>query len=201
GAEQSGVIEDIGFETYHRILDEAVAELRHDEFGELFDEKQAPRVGETSVEVDLDAFIPEVYLPNRVERLNIYRRIAEASDEEALAGILAELQDRFGPTSDPIQGLFDSALLKLIGERIRLPRVVFKNQRLFLSIPGDKDDPYFFDRIFQQLLADLNTIDNRVALKEGKTGKLRAIIQDVADMNTAIALLRSLAKGVGVPPA
>lgn len=198
GAEQSGIIEDVGFETYHRILDEAVAELRHDEFGELFDEKQAPRAGETTVEVDLDAFIPEAYLPNRVERLNIYRRIAEASDEDALSGILAELEDRFGPISDPIQGLFDSALLKLIGERIRLPRVVFKNRRLFLGIPGDKEDPYFFEHVFQPLLAELNGIGNRVALKESKSGKLRAIIQDVTDLDTATALLRSLAKSVSV---
>ncbi|NNE69453.1 MAG: transcription-repair coupling factor [Rhodothermales bacterium] len=200
GAEQSGVIEDIGFDTYHRILDEAVAELRREEFGDLFEEQQAPRAGETTVEIDLDAFIPEEYLPNRVERLNIYRRMAEAADEEALAALQAELADRFGPVEQAIQGLFDSALLKIIGERLRLPRVVYKNQRLFLGIPSDTEDPYFFENFFQPLLATLNDLDNRVALKESRSGKLRAIVQDVADLDTALKLLRGIADTVaGVP--
>lgn len=200
GAEQSGVIEDVGFETYHRILDEAVAELRREEFGDLFEEGQPPRTGETTVEIDLDAFIPEEYLPNRVERLNIYRRMAEASDEEALVALRGELADRFGPVSDAIAGLFDSASLKIVGERLRLPRVVFKNQRLFLGIPPDKDDAYFFEHFFQPLLAALNEIEHRVALKESSTGKLRAIVQDVPDLDTALALMRQLAaKVVGQP--
>jgi transcription-repair coupling factor (superfamily II helicase) len=200
GAEQSGVIEDVGFETYHRILDDAVSELRREEFGELFDAEDAPKVNETTVEVEVDAFIPEQYLPNRVERLNIYRRMAEAVNEHDLLALKSELQDRFGPVDEAIEGLFNSALLKLLGERLRLPRVVFKNHRLFLGVPGDKEDPYFYERIFQKLLIALEGLDQRVALKESSSGKLRAIVQDIAGLEAALNLLRGLGDAViGVP--
>ncbi|MBO6574611.1 MAG: transcription-repair coupling factor [Rhodothermales bacterium] len=192
GAEQSGVIEDVGFETYHRILDEAVAELRREEFGELFGEQEAPRVGETTVEVEVDAFIPDEYLSNRVERLNIYRRIAEADSEQALKAIREELEDRFGPVLEATEGLFRSASIKLLGERLRLPRVVFKNERLFLSVPDDKADPHFYEHIFQPLLQALDGLDRRVALKESRSGRLRAIVQDVPDLDAAMEILREL---------
>ena len=192
GAEQSGIIEDVGFDTYHRILDEAVAELRREEFSDLFGEQEPPRVGETTVEVETDAFIPESYLSNRVERLNMYRRIAEASVAEDLHAVRNELEDRFGPISEPIEGLLLSAELKLAGERLRLPRVVFKNERLFLGIPDDKEDPHFFAQLFQPLLQRLNNLDRRVALKESRSGKLRAIVQQVPDLEAAIKILTRL---------
>ena len=199
GAEQSGVIEDVGFETYHRILDEAVAELRREEFGELFDESQAPRAVETTVEVDADAFIPDTYLSSRVERLNIYRRIAKASKSEDLEALRSELADRFGPPTSEIDGLLQSATLKLLGQQLRLPRLVFKNARLFIGLPSDRDDPFFFEHLFQPLLQQLNGLSRRVALKESKAGKLRAIIQDVPDLDVGISILQDLIEAVLEP--
>jgi transcription-repair coupling factor (superfamily II helicase) len=78
GGEQSGFIEDVGFETYHQILDEAVLELRETEFSEVFDTPHAPRPVETVVDVEADTFIPDSYVANNVERLNLYRRLSEA---------------------------------------------------------------------------------------------------------------------------
>ncbi len=193
GAEQSGLIEDVGFETYHRILDEAVAELRHDEFGELFDNVRPPRVGETTVDVAVDALIPESYLANRVERLNLYRRIAEATTEETLSEIREEMIDRFGPLHPSIVGLLQSAALKLLADSLRLKRVTFKNDRLFLVLPDSKQDPYFYEEVFQPLLKRLEELERRVALKENKSNKLRAIVQDVQDLDAALDVMRVLA--------
>src|SRR5690606_36641422 len=93
GAEATGFIDEVGFETYHKILDEAVRELQAEEFTGVFENAPAPPASETIVDVDEDTFIPETYLSNNVERLNIYRRLSEATDEAALDAIRDELQD------------------------------------------------------------------------------------------------------------
>ncbi|NNE33711.1 MAG: transcription-repair coupling factor, partial [Rhodothermales bacterium] len=192
GAEQTGFIEDIGFETYHRILDEAVQELRSDEFAELFDEDGIPAATETSVEVEADAYIPEAYLSNRIERLNLYRQISESASEEALADARKEMQDRFGPVPPEVNNLLLSVEIKAIAHQIRLKRVVFKNERLFLIFPGTDEDPYFYDHLFQDLLKRLGDLDRRTAMKDSKAGKLRAIVQEVPNLQTAKEILATL---------
>ncbi len=92
GAEQSGFIEEIGFETYQQILDEAIRELREEEFADVLG-APPPKPPETSVDVEADAFIPDTYVSSNVERLNLYRRLSEATDEAAI-----ELSARSWPT-------------------------------------------------------------------------------------------------------
>ena len=197
GAEQSGFIEDVGFETYHRILDEAVQELRHEEFAELFaDQDAAPPPPEPTVDVEDDVFIPQDYVSNPVERLNLYRRLAELETPEAIEAFRAELDDRFGPTPDEIDTLLRLAAMRPLAMRLRLPRVVWKNQRLFLSVPEPSDDPYFHQRVFNPLLGALGGLDRRYVLKDSRSGKLRAIIQDVPSLAAAEALLARLADTV-----
>jgi len=197
GAEQSGFIEDVGFETYHRILDEAVDELRTTEFREVFgSEGAAPaptRAQETVVDVDADALLPDSFVQNRVERLNVYRRIAEAATEEALAEIREELEDRFGPAPDEVDQLLAGMRLKLLGEKLRLPRVVFKNERLFLTVPDNDEDPWFFEHLFHPLLAALAELNQRYVLKESRSRKLRAIVQEVATIDEACGVLGHIA--------
>lgn len=190
GAEQSGFIEDVGFDTYHRILDEAVDELRTTEFSEVFGTTAMPsRAQETVVDVDADALLPDTFVQNRVERLNVYRRIAEAATQDALAEIREELEDRFGAPPPEVDQLFSGMRLKLLGETLRLPRVVFKNERLFLTVPDNEDDPWFFEHLFHPLLATLAELDRRYVLKESRSRKLRAIVQEVASLQDACAVL------------
>ncbi len=192
GSEQSGFIEDVGFETYHRILDEAVQELRAEEFSDLFDEKKAPVAKETSIDVEADAFIPQTYLANRIERLNLYRRIADARNAEALDSVRAEMADRFGPVPEEVENLLLSVEIKLLGQNLRLSRVVFKNHRLFLVFPTAEADAYFFEHLFHGILERLNGMDRIYALKENSAKKLRAIVQNVPDLDTARDVLLSL---------
>jgi len=199
GAEQSGFIEDIGFETYHKILDEAVQELRAEEFPELFNSAPIPRPEETTVDVDEDAFIPSHYVSNNVERLNIYRRISEAETEEDLEEIRAELADRFGEIPGETENLFIAARLKAEAQGLRLPKITFKNHRLFLEMPSLEEDPYFYEHIFHPLLAHLNDLDRRYVIKEGPGKRVRAIVQDVPDLQVARDVIGKLTPAAAAP--
>ena len=198
GAEQSGFIEDVGFETYHRILDEAVQELRHEEFADVFaDQDATPPPPEPTVDVEDDVFIPQDYVTNPVERLNLYRRLADLESTEDIEAFRAELEDRFGTAPAAINTLLRLAAMRPLAMQLRLPRVTWKNERLFLSIPEPSDDPYFHQRVFNPLLEALAGLDRRYVLKDSRrTGKLRAIVQEVRSLKDAQAVLAQLADGI-----
>lgn len=190
GAEQSGFIEEIGFETYQQILDEAIRELREEAFADVLG-PLPPRPVETSVDVEADAFIPNTYVRSHVERLNLYRRLSEATEETALEAFREELADRFGPIPPEVDNLLEAARLKLLGQALRLPKVLFKNQRLFLEFPLQEEDPHFYEHHFLSLLERLSQLDRRYVLKD-QHRKLRAVVQDVPDLATAVQMLRQL---------
>ncbi len=196
GAEQSGFVGDIGYETYHRILEEAVQELRHDEFHGLFHEAPPPRASETVLDIDADALIPPDYVSNSVERLNLYRRIADADGREGLDGIRAELEDRFGATPYQVDDLLVGAELRLHAQRLRLARVQFKNERLWIDTPGPDDDAYFYETVFQPLLARLDALGHRYVLKDIAGKRLRVIVQNVPELALARDLVARLTQSV-----
>ncbi len=192
GAEQSGFIEDLGYETYHRILEEAVQELRGEEFRDLFAGTAAPPPGESTIDVAEDAFLPADYVSNGTERMNLYRRLADLSAPEELAAFRQELGDRFGSIPAEVDALLLAAEMKADAQALRLPRVQFKNQRLFLDLPTQDADPHFYESAFHPLLEALGGLDRRYVMKETTGGKLRAIVQDVPDLATAKLLLEQL---------
>ncbi|HLT48124.1 MAG TPA: transcription-repair coupling factor [Rubricoccaceae bacterium] len=193
GAEQSGFIEDVGFETFHQILDEAVRELRHEEFADVFrDHAAAPPAPEPTVDAEEDVFIPADYVANAVERLDLYRRLAELAAPEDIAAFRAELEDRFGPVPPAVDTLLLMARMKPLAQALRLPRVTWKNERLFLQMPDQDADPYFYEHVFNPLLERLGGLDRRFVLKDSKAGKLRAIVQDVPALQDAAAVLERL---------
>ena len=107
GAEQSGFIADVGYELYCKLLEDAVRELK---------EERAPQQGETYVDLDIDAHLPDEYAGDPALKLGLYRRIASAGTQEALDHIAAELRDRCGPPPAPAQLLFDVARLRVLGQ-------------------------------------------------------------------------------------
>ena len=192
GRQQSGFIADVGYETYQRILAEAVQELRSDEFGDVFEDVPPPPAEETQIDVEEDAYIPQYYVSNKLERLNIYRRVSETRKIESLSEIRSELSDRFGPLPDEAENLILAAEVKLMGQALRLSKILFKNERLFLYLPGEKDDPHFYEEAFHPLLERLNGLDRRYALKEGKS--VRAIVQEVPNLLVAKEIMDRLAE-------
>ena len=193
GAEQSGFIEDVGYETYHKILDDAVKELRQDEFADVFDGDAVPPGPDTSVDVEEDAFIPDTYVANNVERLNLYRRISDAPDVETLADLRDEMADRFGEPPASVGHLITAAELRIQAQALRLPKVLYKNERLFLYLPSETADPYFYEHVFQPLLEALNDLDRRYVLKDqADKNLLRAIVQDVPTLADALGVMDTL---------
>jgi len=195
GGEQSGFIADVGYETYHKILDDAVKELRSDEFADVFEDDAEPPAPDAQVDVEANAFLPEDYVSNNVERLNLYRRISEAEDGEALEALREELADRFGAVPEPTRHLLRAAELRLLSEDLRLPKLAFKNERLFLHAPAEEDDPYFYEHLFQPLLQQLNGLERRVAFKDEQDGPMRAIVQSVPNLDAARELMQRLGRG------
>ena len=187
GAEQSGFINEVGYETFHKILDDAVKELRQEEFSDVFEgEDVAPPLPDTTVDVEEDAFIPKDYLSNNVERLNLYRRISDAPDQQTVHELRDEMVDRFGPIPEEAANLLLGAEVRLRAQHLRLPKVLFKNERLFLYLPSEDADPYFYEHLFHPLLERLANLDRRYVLKdEADKNILRAIVQEVPDLKTA----------------
>jgi len=192
GAEQSGFIEDVGFETYHKILDEAVQELRMDEFQEVFAESgHIPTAPDPAIDVAEDVLIPADYVTNGNERLNLYRRLAETSVDEFDA-FRSELEDRFGPVPQAVDTLLQMAQMKPLAQALRLTRVSWKNERLFLTLPDQKNDPHFYAEVFNPLLERLGGLDNQFVLKDSRSGRLRAIVQDVNTLEDGVGVLGKL---------
>lgn len=192
GAEQSGFIEDVGFETYHKILDEAVQELRQEEFSDVFETSPAPRADETTIDVDADAYIPESYVSNNIERLNLYRRISEAEDALALDTLRQELHDRFGALPPEVDNLLTAAEIKLLAQALRIQKVTFKNERLFFTFPAPGEDAFFYEHFFHPLLERFAHLDRRYVLRETDKKGLKVIVQAVGDLGMAREVVGAL---------
>ena len=190
GGEQSGFITELGFTTYQHILDEAVRELRTDEFPSLLREAPPPPPAETAIDVEADTALPPFYIESDLERLGLYRRLSEAVTADELKDLVDELKDRFGPLPEEATNLFTAARIKLCAQQLRLPRVLYRNQRVFLHLA--MDDSYFREQCFQPLMQKLDQCGHRFVMKETRQGTPRAIIQRVPTLKVALSILQQL---------
>ncbi|MBK9538308.1 MAG: hypothetical protein IPO12_06145 [Flavobacteriales bacterium] len=135
GAEQSGFINDIGFETYHKILEEAVRELKSEHFAELFEDRQLARGGtrdqsdDCIIETDLTMLIPNSYVSETAERLALYRKLDDIKDETELQKFTTEVTDRFGPIPQQVVELMEAIRLRWLGQHMGLEKMVLKKAR------------------------------------------------------------------------
>ncbi len=190
GGEQSGFIAELGHATYQSVLDEAVRELKQEEYSSL--PESTARITECSVAVEEEALIPDTYVSSHLERLRLYQRIGNVESADALTPLREELADRFGSLPDAVEHLFNAAAMKAYAQSMRLPRIRYRNQRLFLHFPGHDHDQLFANQIYPHLMAGLHALDHRFVLRESKRGTMRAIIQEVPDLNTACSLAKQL---------
>ena len=137
GAEQSGFIDTMGFETYTRILEDAVQELREEEFQDLLPASgvRVHRPDETTIEVDADAFIPDTYVKDDVERFALYRRLYGAASPAQIEEIREELADRFGAPPLEVYHLFGAVTLRMVAGRMGFPRLTVTDHILELDFP------------------------------------------------------------------
>lgn len=193
GAEQSGFIAEIGFEMYHKILDEAIHELKEDEFKGLFPEEKEPQyVSFTQIDTDIEVLIPDEYVTHISERYNLYSELSNLENEQELDQFRAALIDRFGPIPLEVHHLFDTLRMQWLGRQIGFEKISFKKGLLRGYFITKKESAYFDSEAFGRVLmfAQQNpTISN---LKEVR-GTLRIAVSGVSDSRMALEILREMA--------
>lgn len=191
GGEQSGFINDLGFETYHKILDDTIQELKETDFKELFAVELAEKakiiVQDCVIETDLEILIPETYVNNTSERLQLYARLDNIKDEEQLKKFNTELSDRFGEIPPAVNELINSVRLRWLGEELGFEKISLKNERLRGFFVADKD-AYFNSEIFGKILKFIQANPKRCKIKD-QGGKPMVAIENVPSVDSAIELL------------
>ena len=195
GAEQSGFVADIGFTLYTKILDDAVNELKESEFSDIFTSyKPTIELPETSVEFDLDAYIDQNYVEDSVERVNLYRRLAEATSLEDLDEWVKEMKDRFGPVPESVLNLVDGARIKWLSSRLLLKKVTIRSDRMWLLFP-QPDQPsagqMYESGYFVSLIRELGEQKKHSIKLVQKEGATRVVLHSISDLGDAIEFLKS----------
>lgn len=195
GAEQSGFINDLGFDTYHKILDDAIQELKETDFKELFaqelSEKAKLIVQDCVIETDLEILIPETYVNNVSERLQLYSRLDNIKDEQQLKAFIDEMKDRFGTLPDSVEELVNSVRLRWLGEKLGFEKLSLKNSKLrgfFIST----NDKYFSSDEFGTILNFVQSHPRKCKVRDAG-GKALLAVEDISSVNAAINLLAQIA--------
>ena len=200
GGEQSGFINEIGFETYQKILSEAIEELKEEEFKELFNESERNLtnkafVKDTVIDTDFSLLFPDDYVNNIAERLNLYTELNNTKNEEELAQYETRLLDRFGSLPEQAQDLLNSVRIKWVATRIGLEKVVMKNGKFIGFFIADQQSPFYQSEAFTQVLSFVQSQAHRVQLKEKKGVKgVRLLLKsdEAESIDAVIDLLRPL---------
>lgn len=201
GAEQSGFIADLGYETYRKILTEAVQELRKDEFADLYKEQEKAEeqdfVSDVLVESDLELMFPAMYIPNDAERVAIYRELDNMETEIEIIDFMKRLEDRFGKIPPQGRELIRIVRLRRLAKSLGIEKIVLKNEQMILNLVADENSPYYSSSAFDKLLWFVQAHARQCRLRE--TGKKRSVvIQDINTVETAVAALEEMI-GAAVP--
>jgi transcription-repair coupling factor (superfamily II helicase) len=180
GAEQSGFISEIGFHMFHKILDEAMKELKEDEFKDVLEavdgKAPSPMLQVTAtVEPDFDARLPENYVSNVAERINLYTRLSELNDEEELDKFTFQLVDRFGEMPKSVNNLVLSVRFKIAAQNLFAEKVKTKEDAVHLFFNNDLGEQFYQAKTFTNILAKVNTHPSHFNFKQGKNHLILAI--------------------------
>ena len=198
GGEQSGFIAEIGFEMYQKILDEAIRELKRNEFRELYKEEiqqQDDFVNDCTIDTDLEILIPDEYVESITERLSLYSRLDNCETEKDLQDFHTELIDRFGPIPPQVEDLFTTVRSRKTAVELGFEKMFLKNNVLKCFFVSNPDSPYFQSETFNGILNFLQTGTNKGKLKQvGKNGIL--VVEDVKTMSELYNFLLKMRKSV-----
>jgi len=194
GGEQSGFISDIGYEMYNKILDEAMLELREEEFKGLFkDEPETKFVKDCQIETDQEILIPKDYISITSERVSLYKELDNIETEEALGQYEKRMEDRFGPIPEEVKALFQTLRLRWIGKVIGFEKLLLKNNRLYGYFIRNEESNYFQSEAFSQVLNYLKFNQKAAIMREVKN-KLSLVFEGVTNVTEAIERLKPLLK-------
>jgi transcription-repair coupling factor (superfamily II helicase) len=200
GGEQSGFIADIGFETYQRILNEAMLELREtaadtaEEVSSIeVTEKQKSFVSDFQIDTDLEIMFPDDYISNISERIRLYKELNDINDENNLEEFEKRLTDRFGPLPGPAKDLLQVVRIKWIAIRLGIEKILLKNNLMIANFVSDPDSSFYRSQAFLSVMSHINRFPQRMKVKQ-KESKLSLTIADVKTVDEAITLLNGFIK-------
>ncbi len=173
GGEQSGFINDIGFDTYQKILKEAIEELKENEFKDLYpvDENAGPKeyVKEVQIDTDFEILFPDDYVNNISERLNLYKQLSDLNEEEELQTFEKNIIDRFGEFPTQVQDLLDSVRIKWLAKSLGLEKVILKQKRLVGYFVSDQQSDFYQTEAFTRMLKYVQQNSKSCVMKEKQT--------------------------------
>ena len=201
GAEQSGFMEDLGYETYQKILNQAVTELKNDEFQDLYTEEMAEGkqlsgddfVDDCAVESDLEMYFPDTYVPGSSERMLLYRELDNIENDVQLDAYRKRLEDRFGPI--PRQGieLMQVVSLRRLGKHLGCEKLILKQSTLQMQFVSNIDSAYYKSNAFGKCIDYIAANPRRCNIKE-KNGKRSMIVSNIKTVGDAVFVLREIDK-------
>ncbi|MDR3681340.1 MAG: transcription-repair coupling factor [Flavipsychrobacter sp.] len=196
GGEQSGFIAEIGFEMYHKILDEAMRELKTTDFKDVFSEEMDRKrdfVSDCAVDTDLEILIPDTYVANITERLSLYSQLDNLETEEQMVAFATELTDRFGPIPQQVKDLFTTLRCRQLACELGFEKLIMKNESVRLYFVSNPDSPYFESETFKYIMQYIQTRTNNARLKQvGKNFML--LVDKMKDMSAVLRFLQALKK-------
>ena len=195
GAEQSGFINDIGFETYQKILREAVEELKNKEFESLFENEvdNTFKVSNFKIDTDLEILFPDNYINNVKVRLNQYQKLSTIYSLEELNKFIVELEDRFGKLPSQSIDLIKTIELKLLAIQNGFEKLILKNEKMICQFISSKDDKFYSSGEFGKILQTIQNNQNLCQLKEKKSisgERLLLVFQNINSIEKAINCLK-----------
>jgi transcription-repair coupling factor (superfamily II helicase) len=195
GGEQSGFISEIGYEMFHKILDEAIRELKDSDFRELFtdDGESSTSVfaGDCQIDTDLEILIPSEYVSNITERLHLYKEIDELENEQQVLTYIDNLRDRFGPVPAQVQELMNAVRIRWKARAVGIEKIVLKANTFKAYFISDPESPFYSSGVFKDLITYVQTHPKRAKMSE-KNGKLSVAFSGIASVEAANRLLEGI---------
>ena len=198
GAEQSGFIADLGYETYQKILSQAVTELKNDEFSEIYKEeiKSGEMTGEDfvddcSVESDIEMYFPDQWVPTDSERMLLYRELDNLKNDDELARYRQRLIDRFGEIPKVANELMNVVPLRRKAKQLGCERLMLKMGRMTMFFVSNPNSPYYQSRAFDSILNYIASNPRRCNIRENN-GKRSLVVNDVKTVEDAIVVFEEI---------
>ena len=199
GAEQSGFMEDLGYETYQKILTQAVTELKNDEFQDLYAEQIAQGeaisgddfVDDCAVESDLEMYFPDNYVPGSSERMLLYRELDNIERDEELEAYRQRLIDRFGPVPRQGEELMLVVPLRRVGRRLGCEKIILRQGRMQMQFVSNTQSAFYQSAAFGRVIKYIGYHPRRCNLKE-KNGKRSMVVSQVASVKEAVEILKDI---------
>ena len=195
GAEQSGFIADLGYETYKKVLEEAVLEIRNEEFPDLVAETgaedSAEFVAECNIETDLELLLPSDYVAQSSERMALYKELDKIETDEELATFEANLEDRFGRIPDAARELLKVPVLRRFARKLGIEKLVIKQNTMYTYFVSDENKAYYQSPMFGRMINYLQQNHRRVQIRE-RNGRRSFVFADVPTVAEATDIVRSI---------